>query len=185
MHLVFDIFQGIGIAAAVGVRPFLPALVTGALAAGDVEIDFHHTKFHFLQQPVFLLVMVVALVLLALRRAPHDRPQGQAGRAPARRSCSALCALALGALLLRRRVRRYHHGHHHCCGSGSSSASSARRSGSPPPGRCWPGSAPGSTTRRAACCRSSPRASPRLPARAVGRRAAGRRDRRARRCCGC
>ena len=37
MHLAFDIFQGIGVAAAVGIRPFLPALVAGALAAGDVE----------------------------------------------------------------------------------------------------------------------------------------------------
>ena len=41
VHLVFDIFQGIGVAAAVGVRPFLPALVVGALAAGDVEIHFN------------------------------------------------------------------------------------------------------------------------------------------------
>ena len=40
MHLLFDIFQGIGIAAAVGIRPFLPVLAVGALAAGDVQIDF-------------------------------------------------------------------------------------------------------------------------------------------------
>ena len=43
MHLVFDICQGIGVAAAVGIRPFLPALVTGALAAGSVEISFNHS----------------------------------------------------------------------------------------------------------------------------------------------
>jgi len=35
VHLVFDIFQGIGIAAAVGIRPFLPSLVVGALAAAE------------------------------------------------------------------------------------------------------------------------------------------------------
>ena len=35
MSLVFDIFQGIGIAAAVGIRPFLPGLAAGALAAGE------------------------------------------------------------------------------------------------------------------------------------------------------
>jgi hypothetical protein len=66
VHLVFDIFQGIGIAAAVGIRPFLPALVAGALAAGGVQIDFGHSGFSFLQQAPFLLVMVVGSVLLSL-----------------------------------------------------------------------------------------------------------------------
>ena len=51
VHLVFDIFQGIGIAAAVGIRPFLPALAVGALAAGDVEIHFNGTDYSFLQSP--------------------------------------------------------------------------------------------------------------------------------------
>jgi uncharacterized membrane protein YgdD (TMEM256/DUF423 family) len=71
VHLVFDIFQGIGIAAAVGMRPFLPALVVGALAAGDIQIDFAHSSYSFLQSGVFLLVMVIGVVLLALteRRA--------------------------------------------------------------------------------------------------------------------
>ena len=71
MHLVFDIFQGIGIAAAVGIRPFLPALAVGALAAGDIQIDFAHSSYSFLQSGVFLLVMVMGVVLLALteRRA--------------------------------------------------------------------------------------------------------------------
>ena len=32
MHLAFDIFQGIGIALSVGIRPFLPSLAIGALA---------------------------------------------------------------------------------------------------------------------------------------------------------
>src|SRR5579875_1375665 len=73
MHLLFDIFQGIGIAAAVGIRPFLPALLAGALAAGNVEIHFDHTKLSFLQSAPFLLVLVVLVVLLALveRRFGH------------------------------------------------------------------------------------------------------------------
>ena len=77
MHLVFDIFQGIGVAAAVGIRPFLPALVVGALAAGDVEIDFAHTGFSFLQKPVFLLIMVVGVVVLSglERRSRPRRPR--------------------------------------------------------------------------------------------------------------
>jgi uncharacterized membrane protein YgdD (TMEM256/DUF423 family) len=71
VHLVFDIFQGIGIAAAVGIRPFLPALAVGALAAGDIQIDFAHSSYSFLQSGVFLLIMVMGVVLLALteRRA--------------------------------------------------------------------------------------------------------------------
>ena len=65
MHLVFDICQGVGVAAAVGIRPFVPALVVGALAAADVELSFTHTHFSFLQKPVFLLIMVLGVVLLS------------------------------------------------------------------------------------------------------------------------
>ncbi|HWD65014.1 MAG TPA: DUF4126 family protein [Solirubrobacteraceae bacterium] len=71
MHLVFDIFQGIGIAAAVGIRPFLPALAAAALAAGDVEIHFTGTSYSFLQSSWFLLVLLVGTVLLVmLERSP-------------------------------------------------------------------------------------------------------------------
>ena len=66
MHLVFDIFTGIGVAAAVGIRPFLPGLVVGALAAGDIQIDFAHSDYSFLQSGPFLLVMVIGVVLLAV-----------------------------------------------------------------------------------------------------------------------
>jgi uncharacterized membrane protein YgdD (TMEM256/DUF423 family) len=66
VHLVFDIFQGIGVAAAVGIRPFLPALVVGALGAGDIQIDFAHSSYSFLQAGPFLLVMVIGVALLAL-----------------------------------------------------------------------------------------------------------------------
>jgi hypothetical protein len=81
MHLVFDIFQGIGIAAAVGIRPFLPALVAGALAAGNVEIHFTHTDFSFLQSGPFLLVVAALAVVLALaeRRLAPSRVETGAG----------------------------------------------------------------------------------------------------------
>jgi Domain of unknown function (DUF4126) len=96
VHLVFDIFQGIGVAAAVGIRPFLPALVVGALAAGDVQIDFTGTDYSFLQSGGFLLGMAVAAAVLALaeRRFGPDLP--------ARRPVFLLlgaAGLALGALL--------------------------------------------------------------------------------------
>jgi hypothetical protein len=64
MHLAFDIFQGLGIAAAAGIRPFLPALVTGALAAGDIQIDFKGTDYSFLQGAPFLLAMLVVTCVL-------------------------------------------------------------------------------------------------------------------------
>jgi Domain of unknown function (DUF4126) len=75
VHLVFDIFQGIGVAAAVGIRPFLPALAVGALGAGDVQIDFSHSSFSFLQSTPFLLGMVVGAFALALieRRLGSER----------------------------------------------------------------------------------------------------------------
>jgi len=66
MNLVFHIFQGIGIAAAVGIRPFLPTLAVGALAAGDVEIDFNGTSFHFLESAPFLLAMAILAIALVL-----------------------------------------------------------------------------------------------------------------------
>ena len=66
MHLVFDIFQGIGVAAAVGIRPFLPSVAVGALAAGDVEIHFKGTDYSFLQGAPFLLAMVIAAIVLAV-----------------------------------------------------------------------------------------------------------------------
>jgi Domain of unknown function (DUF4126) len=96
VHLVFDIFQGIGIAAAVGIRPFLPALVVGALAAGDVQIDFAHSDFSFLQHVPFLLVMVVAAALLVLLE--RRLSGGRLTDGPVAGGL-ALAALAIGALL--------------------------------------------------------------------------------------
>jgi uncharacterized membrane protein YeaQ/YmgE (transglycosylase-associated protein family) len=66
MHLAFDICQGIGIACAVGIRPFLPALVAGGLASANVEIHFNGTDYSFLQSAPFLLGMVVGAIALAV-----------------------------------------------------------------------------------------------------------------------
>ncbi len=96
MHLVFDIFQGMGVAAAVGIRPFLPALAVGALGAGDVQIDFSHCSFSFLQSTPFLFGMVVGAVILALieRRLGSERLE----QAPLALVIAAI-SIALGALL--------------------------------------------------------------------------------------
>jgi uncharacterized membrane protein len=66
VHLVFDIFRGIGAAAGIGIRPFLPALVVAALAAGNAEIHFKHTNYSFLQGVPFLLVLVLGTIALSL-----------------------------------------------------------------------------------------------------------------------
>jgi Domain of unknown function (DUF4126) len=106
VHLVFDIFQGIGLAAAVGIRPFLPALAGGALAAGDVEIHFSRTDFSFLQSAPFLLAMAVCAIVLALgeRRLGAKRFE----RGPLRLALAA-AALALGALLFAASLARGHY----------------------------------------------------------------------------
>lgn len=96
MHLAFDICQGIGIAAAVGIRPFLPALLAGVLAAGNVEIHFKHTSYAFLQSWPFLLAMVVAAIVLAGLERRLGREQ--ASSAPAFVALG-LIGAALGALL--------------------------------------------------------------------------------------
>jgi uncharacterized membrane protein YgdD (TMEM256/DUF423 family) len=79
VHLVFDIFQGIGVAAAVGVRPFLPALAVGALGAADAQINFSHTSYSFLEQAPFLLVMVIGVALLGAteRQATRQMLEGR------------------------------------------------------------------------------------------------------------
>jgi hypothetical protein len=71
MDFVFDLLQGAGIAAAIGIRPFLPTLLVGALAAGDLGIDFDGTDFAFLEQAPLLAIVIVllAISIYAVRRA--------------------------------------------------------------------------------------------------------------------
>jgi Domain of unknown function (DUF4126) len=64
MDFVLDLLQGTGIAAGIGIRPFLPVLLVGALASGDLGLDFDGTDFAFLESPGFLLA-VVAMVVIA------------------------------------------------------------------------------------------------------------------------
>jgi Domain of unknown function (DUF4126) len=96
VHLVFDILTGIGVAAAVGIRPFLAALVVGLLAAAHVEISFNGTAYSFEQRWPFLLVLVVLAFLSTMieRRIGRDR----GWRSP-ESIALAFCSLALGALL--------------------------------------------------------------------------------------
>jgi hypothetical protein len=77
MEFVLDLLQGAGIAAAIGMRPFLPVLLVGALAAGDLGIDFEGTDFAFLEQAPLLAIVVVllALSLYLVRRMGPEAPE--------------------------------------------------------------------------------------------------------------
>jgi len=92
MSLFLDIGQGAGLAGSTGVRPFLPPLLAGALARGDLGIDFDGTGWAFLESPAFLLAILVLAVLsyVAERSGTNRRAMAIA---------SAAVAAILGALL--------------------------------------------------------------------------------------
>jgi hypothetical protein len=91
MKLVLDILQGLGVASATGLRPFLPALLTGALATADLGVDFDGTAFAFLESPIWLLVLVIALVASIFVRRVLEAGAGEAALAG--------IGIGLGALL--------------------------------------------------------------------------------------
>jgi len=91
MKLVLDILQGLGLASATGLRPFLPAILAGALATADLGIDFDGTAFAFLESPIWLLVLVLALVASIFTRRLLETDPGEAALAG--------IGIGLGALL--------------------------------------------------------------------------------------
>ena len=92
MRLLLDILQGAGLAGAAGIRPFLPALVAGAFARGDLLIDYEGTSFSFLEQPGWLLALVLAVGIVGFfeRRGVAEVPL---------QSALAGIGIGLGALL--------------------------------------------------------------------------------------
>jgi hypothetical protein len=96
VDLALAIAQGIGLALACGIRPFLPALLAGALASADLGVNFGGTDFAFLERSWFLLAVVVVLVLvvaLERRRGSAAIAAGPVGAAVAG------VGIGLGALL--------------------------------------------------------------------------------------
>jgi hypothetical protein len=84
MDLFLAICQGAGLATAAGIRPFLPALLAGALASGDKGLDFEGTDYRFLERPGFLLAVVVVffgVVLLDRWRGAGTSERGPVGAA--------------------------------------------------------------------------------------------------------
>jgi hypothetical protein len=120
MHgIFFDIGLGIGLAAACGLRPFVPVLLAGALASSNaLGVVFAHGHFRFLESTWWLLVVVLALALayalqLLLGMAPtldsaSERSQGQAGVSPLAAAIVGI-AYGTGALLFAGTLQA--HGH--------------------------------------------------------------------------
>lgn len=79
MDLLLDLLQGAGLAAAIGIRPFLPVLLAGALAAADLGLDFGGTDFSFLEDWPFLLAVVALVGALALAGRRGGRDAGERG----------------------------------------------------------------------------------------------------------
>jgi hypothetical protein len=86
-----DIGQGAGTAGASGVRPFLPALLAGALARGDSGIDFSGTDYSFLESEWFLLVVLLLAVAAYAFSRRGENLLAERG--------TAILGLVLGALL--------------------------------------------------------------------------------------
>jgi Domain of unknown function (DUF4126) len=63
VDFVLDLLQGAGIAAAIGIRPFLPVLLVGALASADIGLDFDGTDFAFMEGWPFLLGVLVLVAI--------------------------------------------------------------------------------------------------------------------------
>src|SRR6188768_4103737 len=78
VKLLLDILQGMGVSAAAGLRPFLPTLLVGVLAADDLGVDFDGTDFAFLEAPWFLALMAIAVVVTTVLRARFETPAGEA-----------------------------------------------------------------------------------------------------------
>ena len=93
---ILDILQGLGLSAASGIRPFLPALVAGAFASADLGVDFDGTDLAFLESTGWLLAIVVATVIAVVvqRRLGSDRMDA----GPIGAALGGL-ALGIGALL--------------------------------------------------------------------------------------
>lgn len=96
MDVFLALCLALGLALACGMRSFLPPLLVGALAASDLGIDFQGTGWAFLEEPPFLL----GVLLLTIAAAFAER-RGLVGAAePSRRDTVLVVAhVALGAVL--------------------------------------------------------------------------------------
>jgi Domain of unknown function (DUF4126)/TgpA N-terminal domain len=105
MSLILDIGQGAGLAGSSGIRPFLPPLLAGALARGNVGLDFTGTSYAFLESPWWLaLIFALAVVSYLLERR---RPAVAASRQV--EIVFGVLGIAFGALLFAGSLADNHH----------------------------------------------------------------------------
>ncbi len=102
MHgLFFYIGLGAGLAAACGLRPFLPVLLAGALASSSaLGVSFASNPFRFLQADWWLLVVALALVLsyaLQLLLGLPSLPDAEPERSRLQPLAAAVAGLGYGA----------------------------------------------------------------------------------------
>jgi hypothetical protein len=96
-NLAFYIGLGLGLALAAGLRPFLPALLAGALASwGVLGVSFAHGAFDFLQSSWWLLAVAAMLLLAYLLQFRIGVERLEAG--PVGASLAGI-AVGVGALL--------------------------------------------------------------------------------------
>jgi hypothetical protein len=103
--IFFYIGLGAGLAAACGLRPFLPLLLAGALGSSNVlGVDFAHGSFYFLRASWWLLVVVIVFVVayalqILLGRTPVIDPRDRKARNNPLAASLTGFALGAGALL--------------------------------------------------------------------------------------
>jgi hypothetical protein len=104
--LAFDIFQGLGIALAIGIRPFIPALAVSALASGGVQIHFQHTDYSFLQGTPFILIVVVGAIAVSVAERQLGPDRADNGPFP---SILLMVSFVLAALFFAGALAQHHH----------------------------------------------------------------------------
>ena len=126
MDFVFDLLQAAGIAAAVGIRPFLPVAAGRRARRGDLGMDFDGTDFAFLEESPFLLAVgrrARRCSTWSRRRAGRDAASRLVLHVARGRRASSLGALLAAPARSPTTATRW--------SPASSSASSAPRSASP------------------------------------------------------
>ena len=75
----------------------LPPILTGALASGDIGVDFDGTSFDWVESPAFLLI-VLALSVVVYFYDRQTAPSAPGERSPVQ-AILAVLAMALGAVM--------------------------------------------------------------------------------------
>jgi Domain of unknown function (DUF4126) len=101
MSAFLDISTGAGLASSTGIRPYLPPLLAGGLARGDIGIDFDGTDFSFLESTAFLAAVVaIGVIAFLLERSRADRSaSADRGWLGIAELVQGLVGMGLGALL--------------------------------------------------------------------------------------